>query len=76
MKSIQSINRVPACHWYVDVQPYYENCLYDMCACSGDVSRCLCPMLGDYAMACAASGQHVQWRYNVKECGQLLLQNS
>ncbi|XP_013180497.1 PREDICTED: hemocytin isoform X2 [Papilio xuthus] len=57
-----------SCHWYVDVQPYYENCLYDMCACSGDVSRCLCPMLGDYAMACAANGRHVQWRYNVKEC--------
>ncbi|XP_068629642.1 hemocytin [Battus philenor] len=57
-----------SCHWYVDVQPYYENCLYDMCACAGDISRCLCPMLGDYAMACAANGQQVQWRYNVKEC--------
>ncbi|CAH2073181.1 unnamed protein product, partial [Iphiclides podalirius] len=57
-----------SCHWYVDVQPYYENCLYDMCACDGDASRCLCPILGDYAMACAASGVYVQWRYNVKEC--------
>ncbi|KAL0894249.1 hypothetical protein ABMA27_014259 [Loxostege sticticalis] len=56
------------CHWYVDVEPYYESCLYDMCACAGDVSRCLCPIIGDYAMSCAKSGVKVQWRYNVKEC--------
>ncbi|KAG6461849.1 hypothetical protein O3G_MSEX012891 [Manduca sexta] len=57
-----------SCHWYVDVEPYYESCLYDMCACAGDVTRCLCPILGDYAMACAKAGVMVQWRYNVKEC--------
>nr|XP_034840347.1 hemocytin-like [Maniola hyperantus] len=57
-----------SCHWYVDVQPYYEDCLYDMCACAGDVSRCLCPILGDYGDACARAGVHIQWRYNVKEC--------
>ncbi|CAG9784023.1 unnamed protein product [Diatraea saccharalis] len=56
------------CHWYVDVEPYYESCLYDMCACAGDVSRCLCPLLGSYAMDCAKAGVQVQWRYNVKEC--------
>nr|XP_053625822.1 hemocytin isoform X2 [Plodia interpunctella] len=56
------------CHWYVDVEPYYEACLYDMCACAGDVSKCLCPIIGDYAMACAQNGVKVQWRYNVKEC--------
>lgn len=62
---------VPACHWYVDVQPYYEDCLYDMCACSsGDVTHCLCPILGDYADACARAGVMIQWRYNVKECGE------
>ncbi|KAI5641726.1 f5/8 type C domain-containing protein [Phthorimaea operculella] len=33
-----------------------------------DVSRCLCPILGDYAMACASQGHRIQWRYNVKEC--------
>ncbi|XP_045445614.1 hemocytin-like [Melitaea cinxia] len=59
-----------SCHWYVDVQPFYENCVYDMCACADDVSRCLCPVLGDYATACARAGVHVQWRYNVKECGE------
>ncbi|KAI5641725.1 von willebrand factor type D domain-containing protein [Phthorimaea operculella] len=58
------------CHWYVDVEPYYQDCVYDMCACAGgDVSRCLCPILGDYAMACASQGHRIQWRYNVKECG-------
>ncbi|XP_022121224.2 hemocytin [Pieris rapae] len=57
-----------SCHWYVDVEPYYEACVYDMCACDGDVSRCLCPILGDYAMVCAKAGIMIQWRYNVKEC--------
>ncbi|CAK1545090.1 unnamed protein product [Leptosia nina] len=57
-----------SCHWYVDVEPYYDACVYDMCACEGDVSRCLCPILGDYAMACAKAGVMIQWRYNVKEC--------
>ncbi|CAK1581500.1 unnamed protein product [Parnassius mnemosyne] len=66
--SILKSSLFESCHWYVDVQPYYENCLYDMCACSGDASLCLCPILGTYAMACASSGVHVQWRYNVKEC--------
>ncbi|KOB74813.1 Hemocytin [Operophtera brumata] len=27
------------CHWHVDVEPYYESCVYDMCACQGDASR-------------------------------------
>ncbi|XP_050345304.1 hemocytin [Nymphalis io] len=57
-----------SCHWFVDVQPYYEDCLYDMCACAGDVSRCLCPVLGDYGAACARSGALVHWRYSVAEC--------
>ncbi|KAJ8725925.1 hypothetical protein PYW08_004108 [Mythimna loreyi] len=57
-----------ACHWYVDVEPYYESCVYDMCACGSDVSRCLCPVLGDYAMNCAKAGVMIQWRYNVDEC--------
>lgn len=54
----------------MDVEPFYEECLYDVCACEGDISRCLCPILGDYAMACAKAGVMIQWRYNVKECGK------
>ncbi|XP_026747695.1 hemocytin-like [Trichoplusia ni] len=56
------------CHWYVDVEPYYEACVYDMCACGGDAARCLCPVLGHYAMDCAARGVTLQWRYHVQEC--------
>lgn len=63
---------IPACHWHVDVEPYYESCVYDMCACQGDASRCLCPILGDYAMTCAKTAVMIQWRYNVKECGEYL----
>ncbi|XP_026330001.1 hemocytin [Hyposmocoma kahamanoa] len=61
-------NLFKSCHWYVDVEAYYTSCLYDVCACDGDVSRCFCPWLGEYAMACAQSGVNIQWRYNVKEC--------
>ncbi|XP_075969965.1 hemolectin isoform X2 [Anticarsia gemmatalis] len=57
-----------ACHFDVDVEPYYEACVYDMCACAGDAGRCLCPILGDYATACAKAGVKIQWRYNVPEC--------
>ncbi|XP_059045233.1 hemocytin [Achroia grisella] len=56
------------CHWYEDVEPYYSACVYDMCACGGDVPRCLCPALGHYAETCARLGVRLQWRYNVKEC--------
>ncbi|KAI8434611.1 hypothetical protein MSG28_003147 [Choristoneura fumiferana] len=45
-----------------ELTSYYEACVYDMCACAGDASRCLCPILGDYAMACAKQGVKIQWR--------------
>ncbi|CAH0722011.1 unnamed protein product, partial [Brenthis ino] len=57
-----------SCHEYVDVQAYYEDCVYDMCACAGDAARCLCPVLGAYADACARAAVLVHWRYSVKEC--------
>lgn len=64
---------VAACHWDVDVEAWYAACVYDVCACAGDVARCLCPVLGDYAMACAKQGVLIQWRYHVQECGQYCL---
>ncbi|CAG4913028.1 unnamed protein product [Colias eurytheme] len=57
-----------ACHWHVDVAPFYAACVYDMCACAGDAARCLCPALAGYADACARAGVMVYWRNDVKEC--------
>ncbi|XP_017781781.1 PREDICTED: hemocytin [Nicrophorus vespilloides] len=57
------------CHWYVDPEPFYQDCLYDMCSCEGKASRCLCPMLAAYAEECAAKGVKLGWRSEVRECG-------
>ncbi|XP_059615285.1 hemocytin [Phlebotomus argentipes] len=58
------------CHWYVDYMPFYEDCLYDVCACKGDdVNACLCPILSSYAAECARQGVVINWRLSVTECG-------
>lgn len=56
------------CHWLVDPMSYYYDCLYDMCACKGDASQCMCPILAAYAAECARQGAIVNWRYSVPEC--------
>jgi hypothetical protein len=58
------------CHLFVDAEPFYEDCLYDMCACKGDVSQCACPILASYATECARQGTTIEWRYQVNECGE------
>lgn len=58
------------CHWYVDYMPFYEDCLYDVCACKGDdPNSCLCPILSSYAAECARQGVVINWRLSVTECG-------
>uniref|UniRef100_A0A7G3AKI1 Putative hemolectin isoform b n=1 Tax=Lutzomyia longipalpis TaxID=7200 RepID=A0A7G3AKI1_LUTLO len=58
------------CHWYVDYMPFYEDCLYDVCACKGDdVNACLCPILSSYAAECARQGVVINWRLTITECG-------
>lgn len=56
------------CHWFVDPESFYEDCLYDMCACKGDVSSCGCPILSGYVAECARQGYVLNWRHKVKEC--------
>lgn len=56
------------CHWSVDPQPHYEDCLYDVCACKTDDALCMCPILADYATECTRQGVVVNWRYGVNEC--------
>ncbi|KAK7483904.1 hypothetical protein BaRGS_00024788, partial [Batillaria attramentaria] len=57
-----------SCHGVEDVQPYYHNCLYDICACEANLQDCLCPSLGQYADTCASLGVKVNWRLNVSQC--------
>lgn len=44
------------CHWIVDPEQYYEDCMYDVCACKGDISQCSCPIFASYATECARQG--------------------
>ncbi|KAJ8313790.1 hypothetical protein KUTeg_008351 [Tegillarca granosa] len=50
------------------LQEFYEDCEYDMCACTENIKDCLCPMLGEYAKQCAAKAVSIPWRTRVKEC--------
>lgn len=59
-----------ACHWQVDHIPYYEDCMYDVCSCKGDVANCMCPILSSYAAECARQGVILDWRHQVNQCGK------
>lgn len=61
------------CHWYVDPEPYYEDCLYDMCACKGDIASCMCSIFAAYANECSQQGSIIHWRQSIQECGRKLL---
>ncbi|KAF5285691.1 hypothetical protein FQR65_LT13076 [Abscondita terminalis] len=56
------------CHLYVDPEAFYQDCLYDLCSCDGEISKCLCPMISAYASECAENGVKIDWRNDVKEC--------
>ncbi|KAJ8974052.1 hypothetical protein NQ317_002298, partial [Molorchus minor] len=57
------------CHWFVDPEKFYQDCLYDMCSCEFKVSRCLCPIVANYASECSRKGIKIDWRADVRECG-------
>ncbi|CAL8241748.1 unnamed protein product [Merluccius merluccius] len=52
-----------ACHAVVPPAPYFENCVYDMCASDGKVVA-LCLSIDSYAVLCAAAGVSIAWRNN------------
>lgn len=58
------------CHWYVDPEPYYEDCMYDMCACKDDIASCMCSIFAAYASECSQQGSIIHWRKTVHECGK------
>ncbi|XP_070558483.1 von Willebrand factor-like [Ptychodera flava] len=51
------------CHAEVDYTPFYDNCVFDSCACdSGGDCECLCTALAAYAQECNMHGVSVRWR--------------
>ncbi|XP_067648949.1 mucin-5AC-like [Haliotis asinina] len=56
------------CHDVVDVDQFYDDCLYDTCACTDNLKDCMCPNFGEYADTCAAKGIKINWRSEITEC--------
>ncbi|XP_030375562.1 hemocytin [Scaptodrosophila lebanonensis] len=56
------------CHWTVEPEKFYEDCLYDTCACKDDPAKCYCPILSAYGTECMRQGIKTGWRMSVKEC--------
>jgi von Willebrand factor len=61
------------CNWLVDHETFYEDCMYDVCACHADPSVCACPVIASYAAECARQGNVVDWRQAITECGKFFL---
>ncbi|XP_051800201.1 zonadhesin, like [Acanthochromis polyacanthus] len=49
------------CHSVVPPEPYFGNCVYDMCATGGEIVD-LCQAIQSYADMCAAAGVPIPWR--------------
>ncbi|XP_070785976.1 zonadhesin, like [Enoplosus armatus] len=49
------------CHSVVPPEPYFGNCVYDMCATGGQTVA-LCQAIESYADMCAAAGAPIAWR--------------
>eukprot|EP00094_Tigriopus_californicus_P010405 TCALIF_10037-PA protein Name:"Similar to SSPO SCO-spondin (Homo sapiens)" AED:0.11 eAED:0.13 QI:68/0.47/0.38/0.83/0.58/0.61/18/0/1151 len=57
------------CNNIVNPSPFYQDCVFDLCACEHDPKDCLCPTLSFYAQTCSNKGVHIDWRQYVPECG-------
>ncbi|XP_051285542.1 zonadhesin, like isoform X2 [Dicentrarchus labrax] len=51
------------CHSVVPPEPYFGNCVYDMCATGGQTVA-LCQAIESYADMCAVAGVPIAWRNN------------
>lgn len=59
------------CHELVDPTPYYEACVYDLCATLPD-DDVLCDSFSQYAEACRnTGGMPEDWRSVTPQCGKL-----
>ena len=51
-----------SCHKSVHVQPYIQDCEYDVCACKKHPLVCLCEAYAAYATTCLLAGVSVKWK--------------
>ncbi|KAF5291992.1 hypothetical protein FQA39_LY14109 [Lamprigera yunnana] len=52
-----------SCHAEVPMEPYFERCIFDTCACDlGGDCNCLCTALAAYAHECDLKGVNIKWR--------------
>lgn len=54
----------------VDVEPFYMDCMFDMCACSGDRATCMCAIFSAFGNECKKQGKPVKWVEKIPECGK------
>ncbi|KAG7174166.1 SCO-spondin-like 1, partial [Homarus americanus] len=56
------------CHVAVDPEPYYQDCLYDLCSCETNIDECFCPVVSAFGKECARKGTIIDWRTDIREC--------
>ncbi|XP_055377167.1 uncharacterized protein LOC129609258 [Condylostylus longicornis] len=57
------------CHWAVCPNQFYENCMFDVCACTEDkMSDCYCPIISAYNDECSRHGIKIDSHYKIPEC--------
>lgn len=58
----------------VNIDPYYEDCMFDVCACKDkDIRKCACSMFAAYAAEVTRHDIVVDWRNDVPECCRFLI---
>ena len=60
------------CNHIVQVDEFYEACLFDMCDCDKNVAECLCPIISTYAALCVRAGVALEFRRDVDVCSKSL----
>lgn len=54
----------------IDVEPFFMDCMFDMCACRADRATCMCAIFSAFANECKRQGKPVQWVKKISECGE------
>lgn len=62
-------NSFKDCHGKVNPETFYQNCLFDVCACKSDIeSECACPIMTAYSAECSREGINLGWQNDIVEC--------